>query len=96
MPLFMRLENRKEPDIGRISNGQDVPRSIPWEVSIQGKHPKLNFTGHFCGATILNEDTLLSAAHCFYEAGTTGFTIRAGSTRSATGGQVHTHFMNFF
>ena len=88
MPLFMRLENRKEPDIGRISNGQDVPRSIPWEVSIQGKHPKLNFTGHFCGATILNEDTLLSAAHCFYEAGSIGFTIRAGSKRKSSGGQV--------
>ena len=80
----MRLVNRNELDIGEIVNGQEAPNPIPWQVSLQ------TWYGHFCGATILNGDTLLSAAHCFYEAGTTGFTIRAGSTRSATGGQVGT------
>ena len=85
----MRLVNRNELDIGEIVNGQEAPNPIPWQVSLQ------TWYGHFCGATILNGDTLLSAAHCFYEAGTSGFTIRAGSTRSATGGQVGTHLTIF-
>merc|ERR1712051_6131 len=66
----------------RIVGSQDAPSPIPWQVSVQ--------TGywHFCGATILDESTLLSAAHCFYESSASGKSIRAGSVEKGSGGQV--------
>ena len=75
MPSFMT-------NADRIVGGQDAPSPIPWQVSIR--------TGsfHFCGATILDESTLLSAAHCFYESSASGKSIRAGSVEKGSGGQV--------
>ena len=75
MPSFMT-------NADRIVGGQDAPSPIPWQVSVQ--------TGywHFCGATILDESTLLSAAHCFYESTAWDKSIRAGSVKEGSGGQV--------
>ena len=75
MPSFMT-------NADRIVGGQDAPSPIPWQVSVQ--------TGywHFCGATILDESTLLSAAHCFYESSAWYKSIRAGSVKEGSGGQV--------
>merc|ERR1719266_1273912 len=75
MPTFMT-------NVDRIVGGQDAPSPIPWQVSIR--------TGsfHFCGATILDESTLLSAAHCFYESSAWDLSIRAGSVEKGSGGQV--------
>ena len=75
MPSFMT-------NVDRIVGGQDAPSPIPWQVSVQ--------TGywHFCGATILDESTLLSAAHCFYESSAWDKSIRAGSVENGSGGQV--------
>ena len=68
---------------GKIVGGEDAPTPIPWQVSVQ--------TGsfHFCGATILDSNTLLSAAHCFYQT-PDDLSIRAGSTQTFSEGQVHT------
>jgi secreted trypsin-like serine protease len=38
--------------------------SYPWTAQIQVKSG-LNKFKHHCGATIISEDFLLSAAHCF-------------------------------
>jgi hypothetical protein len=67
-----------------IVGGQPAPSPIPWQVSVQ----KLGL--HHCGATILDKFTLLSAAHCFDDDdnSTDGKTIRAGSTKKSSGGQV--------
>ena len=46
----------------RIVGGQAASTPIPWQVSIrQGT----SGGGHFCGGTILDSRTILSAAHCF-------------------------------
>ena len=84
MPSYMTSSTRF--DTAEIVGGQDAPSPIPWQVSVQ------SLSSHFCGATILDESTLLCAAHCFSGSSTgsstSGKTIRAGSTERSSGGQV--------
>jgi secreted trypsin-like serine protease len=59
-----------------LSGGMDAePNAVPWQVSIQavaksetttlcGPTPK-NVSLHVCGGSIINERTILTAAHCF-------------------------------
>ena len=49
----------------RIYGGEELPleESIPWQVSI--RQPPGN--GHVCGGVIINEKTILTAAHCFFD-----------------------------
>ncbi|KAJ8376978.1 hypothetical protein SKAU_G00075580 [Synaphobranchus kaupii] len=45
---------------GRIIGGTECkPNSLPWIAS-------LNYDYHFCGAVLINEQWLLSVAHCWY------------------------------
>ena len=67
-----------------IVGGNITLSPIPWQVSVQ-------FGGsHFCGGTILDTYTILSAAHCFDGNGGAleGYYIRAGSRKWSSGGQV--------
>ena len=68
----------------KIVGGQIAPYPIPWQVSVQIGG------SHFCGGTILDTFTILSAAHCFndYGGALDGFSIRAGSKKWSSGGQV--------
>ena len=44
----------------RVINGEEtVPHSWPWQVSIQGQD-----NSHYCGASILSPNWVLTAAHC--------------------------------
>ena len=72
MPFFMK-------NADRIVGGQDVPKMIPWQVAISSDGFQ------FCGGTILDSCTILSAMHCQIS---TYDTIRAGSINKKTGGQV--------
>ena len=85
MPSFMTSSNRF--NISEIVGGQDAPSPIPWQVSVQ------NFGFPFCGATILDSSTILSAAHCFEGGSLNGKTIRAGSTQKSSGGQVRQSYL---
>ena len=80
MPNFMLEAARFVP--AKIVGGKDATLPIPWQVSVQ------NNSDHFCGATILDKMTLLSAASCFYGNSTNGISIRAGSVHKSDGGQV--------
>ena len=68
---------------GRIVGGEKNS-TIPWQVSVQ------KYNNHICGATILNGKTLLSAASCYHDTGYEigGLSIRAGSLKLSSGGQV--------
>ena len=71
----------------KIVGGQIAPSPISWQVSVQIGG------SHFCGGTILDTYTILSAAHCFdyYGVELDGFSIRAGSRKKSSGGQVYYH-----
>ena len=79
---MMESINRFDP--AQIVGGQIAPSPIPWQVSVQKSGI------HHCGATILDDYTLLSAAHCYDNKNysVNGLTIRAGTTSKSNGGQV--------
>ena len=82
MPDFMLAANRFVT--AEIVEGENASSPIPWQVSVQKYH------NHICGATILNGKTLLSAASCYSGTGYSiaGLSIRAGSLKLSSGGQV--------
>ena len=88
MPDFMLAAARFVP--AEIVGGENAPSPIPWQVSVQHNNV------HFCGATILDQVTLLSAASCFY--GNTyvdGISIRAGSIHKSDGQVCLSVFIQF-
>ena len=54
--------------------GNSAPYPIPWQVSIQ------NYGHHFCGGTILDACTVLTARHCFMDGKTYNTKVLVGST----------------
>ena len=51
----------------RIVGGQFAPANIPWQAQVHmGENSHYKDAMHFCGATILDAKTILSAAHCFF------------------------------
>ena len=65
----------------RIVGGVSAASPIPWQVSI------IIDSMYVCGGTILDDLTILSAAHCFENPDSLS-TIRAGSLERYVGGQV--------
>ena len=45
----------------RVAYGQDAKSIIPWQVSVRHKNGQ-----HQCGGVIINERTILTAAHCCF------------------------------
>ena len=71
MPQFMQD--------AKIVGGEEAPSMIPWQVAM------LSGDWQFCGGTILDACTILTAAHCSIK---TSHSIRAGSLNKYSGGQV--------
>ena len=65
----------------RIAGGVSAVSPIPWQVFI------LIDNTFMCGGTILDDVTILSAAHCFGNLDSPSI-IRAGSLKTYEGGQV--------
>ena len=61
-------------DADRIVGGQEASSEIPWQVSVRTGSDVYHTDGfliaysgsHWCGGTILDAKTILSAAHCFF------------------------------
>ena len=73
----------------RIVGGMKAHSPIPWQVFLM--YCVSFFKCWICGGTILNEWTVLSAAHCFYGKEGLYFTsIKAGVVNRWDKGQVNT------
>lgn len=69
---------------GRIVGGKDTTiRAHPYQVSLQTKSGS-----HFCGGSILNADTVVTAAHCLDGQTASKVFVRLGSTLYNEGGIV--------
>ena len=65
----------------RIIEGQTAPEPIPWQAHMRYGNPNSGF-GWFCGGTIIDARTILTAAHCYYKKmnwNLDGFFIAAGA-----------------
>ena len=49
----------------RIVGGNKAPSPIPWQVHVHIKSSDKE-NPHGCGGTIIDEKTIISAAHCYY------------------------------
>ena len=82
----------------RVISGQEAPFPIPWQVSLQNPQFTMydyNRKLHWCGGTILDRKTILTAAHCFDNDFSDGisydfttFKVRAGTIDKYNGGQI--------
>lgn len=76
------------PDVdfpfGRIVNGEAaVIESYPYQVSIQTSKGS-----HFCGGTLIDEVTVVTAAHCMQSYEVQELRVRLGSTSRSEGGEL--------
>ena len=84
----MKAAMGKAPAGDRIIGGTNAAGMVPWQVSLREVQSGLDenmkpfeMSTHYCGGTILDEKTILSAAHCFPKGaeGVEGKQIMAGS-----------------
>jgi len=83
IPSWMKTaiqQKAAERGLGRIIQGQTAPEPIPWQAHMRQVSPNGGFF-YFCGGTILDAKTILTAAHCYYGADLTAgnFFIAAGA-----------------
>ena len=72
----------------RIAGGKTALSPIPWQVSVRAG---TSGSAHWCGGTILDENTIMSSASCFNKChNMDGFFVMAGATdKNSSSGQVN-------
>ena len=70
----------------RIINGKTAPSPIPWQVHLRSGSPTGSF-GYFCGGTIIDAKTILTAAHCYKNPNAPNYFITAGIVHVGHEGQ---------
>ena len=81
VPAWMKTAMASVTGLERIINGQQAPSPIPWQAHMRQGSPTGGFS-FFCGGTILDSTTILTAAHCYHgkDLTATNFFIAAGAT----------------
>merc|ERR1712025_1233737 len=85
IPAWMKTAMAATTGLERIVNGQKAPSPIPWQAHMrQGSSSGFSF---FCGGTILDAKTILTAAHCYHgkDLTATNYFIAAGATNVQDG-----------
>merc|ERR1712203_217594 len=65
IPSWMKSDLARSDPSTRIVNGKTAPSPIPWQVHLRQGSPTAGF-GYFCGGTIIDSKTILTAAHCYH------------------------------
>merc|ERR1712223_2533 len=81
IPSWMKTKMSAVSGFDRIINGFKAPSPIPWQAHLR----EVDGSGYsyFCGGTILDSTTVLTAAHCYYSQNLTNISkyfIAAGAT----------------
>merc|ERR1739844_51340 len=80
IPSWMKTAMAGTSGFERIIQGQQAPAPIPWQAHMRQGSPTGGFS-YFCGGTILDAKTILTAAHCYYQNPTaSNYFIAAGAT----------------
>lgn len=82
IPSWMKSDLARSDPWNRIVNGKTAPSPIPWQVHLRQGSPFGSF-GYFCGGTIIDAKTIITAAHCYH-----GKNLNAGNW-FITAGVVH-------
>ena len=61
----MKTAIKQTPGSSRIIQGQIAEEPIPWQAHMRLGNPTGTFW-YFCGGTIIDSKTILTAAHCYY------------------------------
>merc|ERR1711936_730082 len=86
IPAWMKAAMSATTGLERIIQGQKAPEPIPWQAHMRRGSPTGGFS-FFCGGTILDATTILTAAHCYHgnDLTATDYFIAAGATHVQDG-----------
>lgn len=84
VPLLSRAAAiPQEMEVQIVGGVEASPGDFPFIVSLQRTSGS-----HFCGGSLLNSRTVLTAAHCVVGVSASGVRVRAGSLNRSSGGTV--------